>query len=432
MISLSDNWYQKKLPYPVPKTSYTILKCLRFLTNRRLTVLAQLNQNNIIIKFFSKSSECLREKQNYQTLKKTGLSLAHLRCELSATSLIYDYLVATQNWSELTKQERAHYFLQLISILRTLHRFNCLHQDLHPGNFLINEKKIFLLDYTAFKKILFFKNIRKFFNLGECLSQIYLKDTTNLNCYIDHYFEKKINSKKNVLKKCLHKLAHYYCLKKIKRYQKKIMRTCSEFISTRKKNFFQVLRRDLNWDPELDPATLPIKAYLKRGNTATVWLSTWQNKTIVVKRYHQKTILGSFCHRFKKSRAYLSWCNGYRLLQSGLPTPYPFLFREEYSYLGLKRAYYITEYIESMPTETFLSIYPKSTQLQQSFEKTFNHMYLLKICQLDTKANNFLIYQNVPYLIDLDNLRFYRSTLFFKRAWKKSWFRWLRNYKKLA
>lgn len=190
----------------------------------------------------------------------------------------------------------------------------------------------------------------------------------------------------------------------------------------RQRNIRAAMDRSLNFDWQRSLSVQLDKLaehadVLKNGATCFVYKTVSEKHTIVIKRYNYKGWLHSLRHTLKGSRAKKSWTDAHRLQRLGIPTPKPLGFAEEYRHGMLYRSWLITEYVEGPKFFQYLS--DKSLSKEQKtavIDQLFSILARMdqnRITHGDLKYSNIVISPTGPVLIDLDSLRWHKTSLFY-------------------
>lgn len=155
---------------------------------------------------------------------------------------------------------------------------------------------------------------------------------------------------------------------------------------------------------------------------------------LVLKRYNLKDRVHTAAHAVLRSRARWGWVNGHRLASAGLPTPVPRACLEELRYGTLRlRSYLLTSFV---PGRTLLELIASGeadpaqlADLARQFSRIWQALGQMRAGHGDMKATNFIVDpQWRLWLIDLDGLRIYRSSILLRRERRLDLARFMRNW----
>lgn len=349
-------------------------------------------------------------------------------------------------WAK-SESEKAQLEL-LINIAGTLakhHNAGLFQRDMHLKNFLLSEGEIYTLDGGDLRvqdKPLDINN--SLTNLGLLFAQLIPANDTFVPSVLPIYLGKRNLPYDHTYEKLLYSHISSCRQTRVKKYLKKIFRRCTEFICDRSMYHYQVCRREF-LTPELDKlladpdASLSFEGtqVLKEGNSSTVWLTAVGQNKFVVKRYNIK----GACHfvrrgfGLRKSRAAVSWKNGYMLQMYGIKTPIPIAMKEERLGPFRKRAYIITEYLKEDDARHFFAqknLPEKDLMLQaQEIIRMFQVLREFRIGHGDMKATNIILTKQGPSLIDLDSLHQFSSQSSFDRRHQADLMRFMKNWRNM-
>jgi len=141
--------------------------------------------------------------------------------------------------------------------------------------------------------------------------------------------------------------------------------------------------------------------------------------TLVVKSFKLPNIVNQFVYKYiRPSKAKRSFEYASKLQQLGINTPKPIAYIEQFSALGIKESYYISEYL---PCDlTFRDLidqpeYPAHERILREFTKFTSDLHQKGILFLDHSPGNTLIRKENDgyqfYLVDLNRMIFKELSL---------------------
>lgn len=144
-----------------------------------------------------------------------------------------------------------------------------------------------------------------------------------------------------------------------------------------------------------------------------------KDKAFVIKYFKKPHLVNQIAYKFfRPSKATRSYTYAQRLLQSGIGTPLPVAYRNTYSWFGIQKSYYVSEFQKHDYTFRELSsMEDKSKRNKILFEFVeFTHqLHENKIHFLDHSPGNTLIEERDDkfyfYLVDLNRMKFETLTL---------------------
>jgi tRNA A-37 threonylcarbamoyl transferase component Bud32 len=200
--------------------------------------------------------------------------------------------------------------------------------------------------------------------------------------------------------------------RRLRRYLKKTLRTCSEYVVTQSVHEFSTRLRNLPesvWQSFADDPDQLIRQGepLKQGRSATV--ARWQPEvgpSLVLKRYNVKSPLHALRRSIRRTpRPRLAWLNGQRLAFLAISTARPLALLERR--LGPWRgvAYLLLEDLGDRTLEEEVAEHGVTCERASEVAELFALLRKLRLRHGDTKADNFLIVEQRVRLIDLDAMR---------------------------
>ncbi len=351
-------------------------------------------------------------------------------------------------WAENNQLQRERKLKQLMPVLAQHHRSGLLHQDLHYGNFFLDQQgSIYTLDGEELKNCKApIKKKPALKNLALFLAQTF--DLTPTNCLSllnDYILLNALRLNKKQSTRFLHWIK-YYQQQRIDQYLKKIVRNCTEVIyqkNRKQKGSYSLCRRQYHNQAMQDLLDRPEHyfqdqqaIFLKQGNTCTVKTVTIEDKHYVIKRYNPKGIAYELKHKGQISRARKSWINAHLLTFMGILSPQPIALIESNAALGKRYSYFICHY---QPGQSSWDFFCDSQHLAKDKKlaaeqliSTLNQLYEYNISHGDLKGSNFLIHENKVWLLDLDAMVQHKMNWLFNRKWQRDKVRFLKNWDKKA
>ncbi|PJE78687.1 hypothetical protein CI610_02371 [invertebrate metagenome] len=176
---------------------------------------------------------------------------------------------------------------------------------------------------------------------------------------------------------------------------------------------------------------------IKAGRATTVAVVSIGSNDMVqnffVKRYNSKGFFYSLFRSIIPSRALIAWKASWLLKSVGIPTPSPLAILEK-RWGPIKWESYIIYdfYPEAIHASRFFLEGAQPTEMWPSVaKKIINILTLLKknkIIHGDLKAQNFIISNNNPLLVDLDSLKQIKNINVFNKYHKKDIKRFKKNW----
>ena len=429
-MDMSEFPFQLKIrctPSNVESVQCTAL--IRTVPGRRRIYDSVWNEKNVIVKVFSheisSGIHLKREWRGLRNLQKRGLSspepLFYGRTEDDQWAIVIEKILDSSTVLDsldgLSEQsDRLNLLTQVCRELARQHSKGVLQKDLHLGNFLLADNKVYALDPGQMR--FFYGELIK----SESISQVALLlsglpnlDEQNIRVLCEEYFNERGWKFEKSDEAILHKQIIIQTKKAIKRALKKSLRTSKRF--TRIKTGKHTAVFDKDFCPHDNPTDLLEQIdslmdsgqILKEGNTCYVSRFTWNEKDVVVKRYNNKGFFHSLRHTIKGSRARRSWLNAYRLGLLEISTPKPLAYIESYNGKLIHQSYIVTEYVQGRAFYYFIE--DKDISKQELSEIIRQVIALLdelgkhKISHGDLKNSNILITESGPVITDLDAMK---------------------------
>ena len=432
-------------------------RVLRFLPERRLVCLAQLDGVFVVVKWFFGDNAAryqLREFKGCQELLNSGLptpSVLHAfrfatpedqPAPVAGYALIFEYLTDAELLSDSQLQASPALFTELWGLLARMHSAGVVHEDLHFGNLMCRGTKLWLIDGDAVRRrrpepLGRVQSVQGFVGLAAQTQKALSHET--LLSFWQVYREARARGSafEAVADSAVWRGYRRARRMRIHHYQAKTQRTCSDFESRRTvlgsvllerawlqsraqaevRSEAQIGRALLSWLDAL-PALMEERdgragerqagEALKRGNTATVVAASFEGYPLIVKRYNNKSALHRLRRMLVTNRGLNSWVFGHTLAFMGIASAVPVaLLRTRFggpTYLIMRQLRG-----ETLSPERF-----DTAPGRDGFE-----LVARKLCDLlgqlaaeglvhgDTKASNFVWDPagQTLHLIDLDSMR---------------------------
>ena len=339
-------------------------------------------------------------------------------------------------WAEAGEAQRGRLMRRMLELLARHHMAGIYQTDLHLDNFLVAEGLIYSLDGDGvLAQAGALDERRSLQNLALYCSQLDPdQDALSLEL-VAHYARQRAWSE-DVLRRRLPPLIDAARLYRWRKFRGKIYRDCTAIKHSRAdgRTCYTVRPLAQGLAPLLDDldASCPGEL-LKDGNTATVWRTATQGRSLVVKRYNVKDRWHGLTRIIRESRASVSWRNAHMLHMFGIETPAPvayclnradrlrpvgYFLAEEV--VGINLRDWIDERYNDQPEEV-RRVAAMAADLLARLER-------LQITHGDLKATNFILSDDRLFLIDLDSMHLHRFRPTFGRAWRRDLARFVANW----
>jgi tRNA A-37 threonylcarbamoyl transferase component Bud32 len=307
------------------------------------------------------------------------------------------------------------------------HTKGILQQDLHLGNFLFRDDKIFALDVGQMQFL------RREADRKSSISQLamlafYLPDSNTqlIKELCEEYFKARGWRYGKTDEILFQKQLDLHRRRMLRKGLKKSMRTSKRHLRIKTNGYFAIFDKTFcqqtepldfieNLDKLMDEGQI-----LKHGNTCYVSHLNWNGKDIVVKRYNHKGFTHSLRHTIKKSRARRGWLHGHRLGMLDIATPKPLAFIEQLKAKVIWKSYLVTEYVEGRKLYDFLKNSDATKEQHQiinnQIKELLDEMEKNHITHGDLKHTNILVTDKGLVLTDLDGMKVHKSGCRYKSS----------------
>lgn len=428
---------------------------IRIIPRKRLVAYGTLGGKDVVAKLFYMRGKAKRHLERdvlgIDALMQANVPTPKILYQGSAFNkrvkiVIFERIFQAKSLETLWQEQKdsdsfVNLMKNVILELATQHVLGILQRDLHLKNFLVAENRIYTLDGGTIEKfpdVLGKKhsidNLSLFFaqlgagttDLQRELFQIYVKARGWLVKPDDFDFIKASVVAKNK--------------ERWMRYKKKIMRTCTQYVKLQQFNQSAMIDRTYQSDAFLTLLQDPDKFFalqqvsiLKKGRTSTVAKIMLEGRTLVVKRYNIKNSWHWLRRCFRRTRAETSWRLSQKLRLFGISTAKPVAYIEKH-FFGLKgKSYFVMEHVSGQTIGEFFSSCKAEDESSAKIAKMITEMFKslgeLRMTHGDLKMTNILLSDSCrPVLIDLDGMSEHRTTLGFKRTFKKEIARFMQNW----
>lgn len=419
----------------------------RLLPGRRIVGQARFAGAPVLAKLFLGSDGARRaaaEAAGLNRLRAAGLPtppcLATLTLPGGAGAVLTQFLPAAAPLGEALGAVRdgdverlGELLAPAFALLGQLHAAGLAHADLHLGNFLQDDGKLYLIDGDAVASA--DKNSARR-NLGVLLAQLPASGDQLLPRLLAAYAAGGGSAPTEASAAAARQRARRW---RLRDYLQKSRRDCSLFAVRHSLTRFCSVRRSLaaalaplTADPD---AAIARSERLKSGNTCTVALARLDDPPapladgVVIKRYNIKNLRHLLGRLWRPSRAAQSWLAGHRLAFYGIATPAPLALLEERCGPLRRRAWLLTACCPGVGLDRhFADGRAPNAAEGAALRQLFADLARQAISHGDLKANNLLWHAGRIWLIDLDACRQHRCRHAWQRAWRRDRARLLRNW----
>lgn len=335
--------------------------------------------------------------------------------------------------------ETARILKTVVTSIAQMHRNGLLQRDIHPGNFLVVEDNVMVIDggdiRTQRKTPL--GRRPSIDNLALFLAQFYPGLGAVLPKLVAHYCRCRHWRQTAKLTTRIDKAITRWSNWREKKFVQKTERPCTAFHA--QKTWHTHIVSDRAWyssdnQPLLDDLDTAITdgTVLKAGNSATVAKINYRGQILVVKRYNLKNSWHALRRSMRPTRAMVSWRNANRLHFMGIQTPRPLAIIEKRWGPLRGRAYLIMAYLEGKSIDSAIAEKISDPKMLETYADLLLQ-FLEQLCQLrlshsDLKASNLILFEDQLYVLDLDGMQKHVCALKHKRAFRRDIKRLLENW----
>ncbi len=430
----------------------TVREILRLLPGKRLALLADDGHRKLFVKLFIG-----RAARRYRRRELLGVSAMDTAKVPTPTllwqgrlcgrgrglALAFEYVNHASNLTEAFKGAndqagRLAVMTRVMPILAKLHQGGVVQNDIHPGNFLITDESVYLIDGgdVVKKAQAALSEADSLNNLAQFCAQFQPRFNKLIPQVLENYRLHRGWQENDIQEALLSSKIHACQETRKADYIQKAFRDCTRISCRSSFRRFQVCERKYdtpamrmllsNLDAAIDKAR-DADCLLKDGNTSTLARIECPEGPLVVKRYNLKNFTHRLERAFRKSRAWISWGNIFRLEFLGINTAEPIaLVEERFGPIRL-RAYLVTKYIAGSDASS-LNELADPTPAISSIARLLCDMTEVCLTHGDLKASNFLLSSDGPMLIDLDSMREHQRGKPFTSAVQKDLARFMKNW----
>jgi tRNA A-37 threonylcarbamoyl transferase component Bud32 len=439
--AIADGDHRSPLPPRLAWPDDRVLKLgamLRLLPGKRAVLAAELDGRPVLVKLFLPSGQrqAERELAGHRKLTAAGIAtpaLLEQREFDGATALVYEYLAAAAPVAAPGLLPAAPLLRALLDQLAAGYRAGLYQRDLHWGNFLVADGRLYAIDVGDIGgepgRPLPQQTIVA--NLGLLAAQCRRGDQRALLAAIEcHPVMKLLDA--NAAADLAAAAASCWQERK-RRVLEKCFRDTSAVYYRREFRRAYAARRD-RLGPDLqaffdDPdAVLERGQRLKSGNSATVAKVLLDGRWVVIKRYNMKSLTHRLRRCARPSRAWVSWRSAHLLELVGIATPAPVAFLERRFGPLRAAAYYICDWVDAVELTALLAAADPDAAQRERIGALFRNLRLGQLHHGDLKAKNLLMDAGDLYLIDLDALAEVPSPARFRQLHRRDRQRFLRNW----
>ena len=448
-MTSQDNYSGVKLPYRLTVDGLD-LEChtlLRHLPERRIVCAGTWNGQEVVAKIYLPHRRARfhawREERGVRAMLERGIVTPRLLyAGRTATGfvLLFERIPNAQSarevWATADMALRGRLLEQMVQAVAAQHEAGLVQHDLHLGNFLCAEGRVYCIDGDGIRTARWLGRRRALGNLALLLAQLQPENDALFDgayrCYIEaRGWESSDARQKAFLERV--RTRRTACIDA--HVASKVFRECTAFVAQKSARRFTVI--DRRYDSPalrelLDDLDRHVDAGkpLKRGRTSTVSLIAANGLPLVAKRYNIKSFWHGMLRAFQPTRAAISWRNGHRLVLYGIPTPQPVALVEKRFGPLRNVSYVLTEYVEGENAYAFFDrcTPEEASSVVEKIVRILKQLRSLRLGHGDLKATNLLVGTDAVYLTDLDAMRQYRTERSAESAHQADLDRFMQNW----
>ena len=422
---------------------------LRFLPGKRLVLKARHEKRNVIIKCFF-GSHADRDQQRelngihgFQRAKVNTPELITYSSSRDASVVVTAALEPMESFEDIWQQEltdtvRREWLVRISQIIGTLHNAGVQQADIHLDNMLVHNNELYLIDGGGAENTANGLSPKAALeNLATFQAVLYPK----FDCYLpDVWTSYKQTTPANCEQKSLNDFSDLVQQRRKwrEKFVQKALRNCTQFRVEKSWQHFMSVDRELDTEALQEVFNNPDQAMnngkvIKRGRTNTLSIVTLNNgEKVLIKRYKStKGLFHKYLRCLRPSRARGCWINGTLLHMLGIKTPRPYAMLEQRFGPLVLCSYIINRFEPATHAMDWFSQSPLPENkdiIASKMGAMLSDLQRALIYHGDLKANNILIVNNEPSLIDLDSMKSYPSKKEFERKNRQDINRFSRNW----
>jgi tRNA A-37 threonylcarbamoyl transferase component Bud32 len=452
-----DLFYPLSIPLPAGDI-LQLTESLRVIPRKRITARGTWQGKDIIAKVFFKPRKAAyyaeRDRIGVNSLLQAGVTTPNLYYAGASQVkgvhvLIFEFIDNATSLAELWEhatdpKAQLRLLVKTIHGIAKQHNVGLLQMDMHTGNFIFSSGRVYSLDGDAIKRVTRRKRGLRLKaglkNLAALIAQMSFVHEVKTQ----HVFGAYCNSRN-------YKPSGRYFLyfekqiaKQAQRLRRKILektlRECSSFVvrssftlraiwsREQSKTDLPVLLPVLEQKVKQQP---PAEEIYKTHGYECVKLPS-ENRALVVKRYALRHLYEGFWHALGFSKAKKAWVNSHSLNLIRVPTIKPIAFCERGLLPWFGKSYLISEFIEGISLNEFVTLNETSTELLADVfagvALAFQKLARSQITYGDMNARHFLVTKQGVLLTNFDRIKLHRSAEVFERTMQQQLYQFLQNW----
>ncbi|MBN2138819.1 MAG: glycosyltransferase [Sedimentisphaerales bacterium] len=410
-----------------PTESLLCKVILRAIPGNREVYDAIWNDRNVVLKVFARrlgaNRRVNKEWNRLHLLRSRGLNAPEPlfrgktrdgRYAIAIDKIVDSHTTLDAFNAASDEAERTNLLMLLCRELAKQHDKGVMQEDLHLGNFLLKDDKVFLIDPGQIK---FFSQpvTRKngISHLAWLARYLPSEHTEQIIALCREYLSVRGWDFGIADEEMFRKKLRQHTRKSIGRTIRKCLRTNKRQQRITGKGFSAVIDKaffhgadPLSFIEHIDE--LMARGEILKDSSSYISRFTWNNTDIVVKRYNYRGIVYSLRHIIMSSRAKKSWLHAHRLGAIKVPTPKPLAYIDRFKGLLIHTSYIVTEYTEGQKLYYYLrndSIdNEQRSEALRRVQELLAELAQYRLTHGDVKPSNILMSPNGPTLTDLDGM----------------------------
>lgn len=425
-----------------------IQKVFRLLPGKRIVGLARCGDQELLVKLFlgrQAKRYAAKELRGIEMIRSAGVRSPEFHWQASflqgqgeaiAMEYLGDATSLQDRWDCAEEDdERVDVLTRAMIIIAKLHNQGVVQKDIHLGNFLMNDGRMYTIDggEVIQKSSPPLTEQASLENLSWFFAQLFPRFDDLVQVVLPAYDAVRGWHADPARVIDLHSQILQSRDSRKQSYLDKAFRDCTRFHCESSFTRFLVCEREVHEGEMLDLLEHPDRYIeqgdiLKDGNSATVARVTLESRDLVVKRYNIKSLSHGLQRAFRRSRAWNSWENSYHMEFLGIPSLKPLAMIENRMGPLRSTAYFITEYIEGPDALDYLRTNTQPNGEPEALADLLQNLSTSQISHGDLKATNFLMASTGPVIIDLDAMRQLKDPAQFEKAFNKDIDRFMKNW----
>jgi tRNA A-37 threonylcarbamoyl transferase component Bud32 len=324
---------------------------------------------------------------------------------------------------EAAKSREPHSINELAKTVKKFQEAGLFHRDLHGGNFLWEDGKLFLIDLHGAKLVKSLSLRRRLWDLSHLFHSLrsMWREEEQLR-FLDRYFEGTLDGfqKREMLHQKIYPIMNRLQQRQWRSRTKRCLKESTEFTVDREKGIRYFRRRDFSLDRlkrvmegHQDLVRERPFSLVKHSPEVVVSILNVESERICVKQFCYPSFWGRMKEHFRRSKGLKSWraANGVRA--RGLPSLKPLALAERRDWTGLRESFLVMEALANdQEMDRYILKGFEDLKKKRLFIGTFAHwldsLHRLRLYHKDMKTCNILVSEKTEawdfHLLDFEDL----------------------------